>query len=103
MKRRAFLIGVFGAFASLATGAGPATSAAGQIPERAPNSAPSSPVAASDLDEVEIDYMRRRRRRYGRPYRRARRTVNPGRPARGSSSTGASAPPASAPPKLRFQ
>src|SRR3954464_11889368 len=72
MKRRTFLIGVFGAFASLATGSLP-TAATGQIPESAPPSDPSAPVAASDLDELEIDYMRRRRRRRRRRGRRRRR------------------------------
>lgn len=75
MQRRTFLMGVLGTFASLAAGSLP-TAAAEQAPEGggapAPNLPPES-VSASDLDEREVDYMRRRRRRRRRGRYRMRR------------------------------
>ena len=74
MQRRTFLMGVLGTFASLAAGSLP-TAAAEQATEGgAPaQNLPPEPVSASDLDEREIDYMRRRRRRRRRGLYRMRR------------------------------
>ena len=108
MERRTFLMGVLGTFVSLAAGSLP-TAAAEQATEGgAPaQNLPPEPVSASDLDEREIDYMRRWSRRaryrgYDRRRRRSRRAVRSG--GLGPQRAGSPRPAAPASrPALRFQ
>jgi hypothetical protein len=73
MQRRAFLIGLFGAFAGITASSLAAPSAGQAGVDPAPATAAGNPGAMADLDRLRLDYMRRRRRRRRRRHRHHRR------------------------------